>query len=96
MNRIVTPEELEQAREAWQLAQDKARFEHEAWSILIGSKSSLIKSLNLSGKTISQAQKEFQDHMDGHSERYIAALDDLALRSKEFGSIYRVYKAQNV
>jgi len=92
----ITIEDVEQARVAWLQAQERSIREHDAWSVLINSKDELIRSLNVNGKTISQAQAEFWQHMDGHSERYQNANKDLSEKSSEFGKMYRIYKSQNL
>ena len=70
---MVTKEQVERARQAWQAATETAALEHENWSTLLRSRLKLICSLTESGTAYKPPEQEADRYSDAQRNVYVAA-----------------------
>ncbi|KAB0685362.1 hypothetical protein [Burkholderia territorii] len=94
MTATVTKEQLDQALEAWEVAEEKSRLEQLNWGQLSASRQSLITSLRKTGHTLDEAQAQFNRYSEAHRAALVTAWADMDEKCAHYWSLHARFTAQ--
>ena len=92
---MLTKQQVELARKHWEQARESALLAHDAWALLIKSHHALRDSYLKAGFPLSDATRQFEEIMAGHSDRYKAALTHMDNMSEAYLKILNHFKSQD-
>lgn len=84
---MTTEEDLKNALTAWEVAREKAAYQHAAWGALLQSHKSLITSMRAVGYSWSQAKAEFEALSEGRRDALVASWVDMDEKCREYKEI---------
>jgi hypothetical protein len=91
---MVTKEKLDAALAAWEVARDTSLLEQQARGTLIQSHRALTASLRQYGHTWADAEAEFDNLSQAHSDSLLAAWKAMDERCREYLDLREKYKRQ--
>lgn len=74
---MITKEQIQLAKKAWEDARDSAALAHQSWATIIESRNALLKIIRTESLKKSAITQEFERLTKDHAEKYKSALDHM-------------------